>query len=134
MLAAWLSARTRRVNFAVLRALGASPSQIASVLTWEQGIVYSAALLLGLLFGAVLSLTIVPTLVFTSTPFSGTLNQLSAIQFLDLQYLVPAQITLPPILGLLFAGLVIVCALSWGLMVRVVLRPAMSQQLRLNQD
>lgn len=42
LLTSWLSVRTRLTNFAVLRALGASPGQIASVLTWEQAIVYVA--------------------------------------------------------------------------------------------
>ncbi|HXR66657.1 MAG TPA: FtsX-like permease family protein [Ktedonobacteraceae bacterium] len=50
LVASWLNARSRLVNFAALRALGTTPRQIASTLAWEQVVVYSAAMLLGCLF------------------------------------------------------------------------------------
>ncbi|HZR39898.1 MAG TPA: FtsX-like permease family protein, partial [Ktedonobacteraceae bacterium] len=70
LLASWLSTQMRLTNFAVLRALGTEPGQIVRVLTWEQAIIYIAALLLGGIFGALLATTIVPALVFASTPIS----------------------------------------------------------------
>lgn len=45
LLASWLSVRARLTNFAVLRALGTAPRQLAAILTCEQGIVYAGALL-----------------------------------------------------------------------------------------
>ncbi len=45
LLASWLSVHTRLISFVVLRALGADRRQVASVLLWEQGIVYGTALL-----------------------------------------------------------------------------------------
>ncbi len=132
LLASWLSARTRLTNFAVLRALGTTPGQLASMLTWEQGIVYATAIVLGAAFGAVLVGTMVPALVFTgapndaSTTISGT--------FYNLQQLLPTQIVVPNLLVVVFAALVVICALAIGLMARVVSRPSLGQTLRLNAD
>jgi ABC-type antimicrobial peptide transport system permease subunit len=134
LLASWQSVRARLTNFAVLRSLGATFGQITSVLLWEQGIVYSAALLLGVIFGAVLSATAVPLLTFTSTPTSGILSGISNDEFYAIQQIIPAQIILPLSLGLAFLALVAICVLALGTMAGVVLRPSVSQTLRLNTD
>ena len=66
LLASWLNVRNRLTSFAVMRALGTAPVQITKVLLWEQIVMYATALFLGIIFGAILSATAVPTLAFTS--------------------------------------------------------------------
>ncbi len=132
LLASWLSARTRLMNFAVLRALGTTPGQLASILTWEQVIVYATALVLGAAFGAVLAGTMVPALVFTGA--SNDTSDLSSSEFYTLQHLLPTQIVVPGLLVVVFAALVVICALAIGLMAQVVSRPSLGQTLRLNAD
>ncbi len=129
MIASWLSARMRLTNFAVLRALGTTPRQIASVLTWEQAIIYVSGLLLGGLLGLLLSLTVVPALTFTD------LNvDLSTGQFYAAQSAVPTPVVIPPSLPLALVTLVLVFGLALWMMVRVVSQPSLSQTLRLNED
>jgi hypothetical protein len=132
MIASWLSASRRLINFGVLRALGSAPRQIASVLVWEQGIVYAAAMLLGVLFGALLIAAIVPALVFVGAPDAGT--TMSSGEFYVIQHVLPVQIILPPSLGLVFVGIVLVCAVALWMMARVVSKPGIGQTLRLNED
>ena len=132
LLASWLSARTRLLQFAVLRALGTTPVQLASMLTWEQGIVYATAIVLGAAFGAVLAGTMVPTLVFTGAPNDASAQSLGS--FYNLQQLLPTQIVVPSLLLVVFAALAVICALAIGLMARVVSRPSLGQTLRLNAD
>jgi ABC-type lipoprotein release transport system permease subunit len=132
LVASWLSARSRLLNFAVLRALGSAPRQIARVLIWEQGMIYAAALLLGVLFGAVLIATIVPALVFTGAPNNGA--AISSGEFYVMQHVLPVQIVLPPSLGAVFAALIAICAGVLWMMARVVSRPSIGQTLRLNED
>ncbi|HEV7235782.1 MAG TPA: ABC transporter permease, partial [Ktedonobacteraceae bacterium] len=134
MLASWLSVRTRLTQFALLRAQGASHRQVVSVLLWEQGIVYTTALLLGSLFGAVLAVTVVPVLVFTSVPVSGKLSTLSNAEFYVLQQAVTPRIVLPFSLVIAFIVLVAICLLALFMMARVALHPSMSQVLRLDED
>ncbi len=126
--------RTRVTNFAVLRSLGATSGQVTRVLLWEQVIVYIAALLLGVVFGVVLSATAVPTLSFSSTPAGGVLGSISNDEFFAIQHIIPTQIIVPLSLGLAFIALVAVCVFALGTMVGVVVRPSMSQALRLNED
>jgi ABC-type antimicrobial peptide transport system permease subunit len=130
LLASWLNARSRLTSFAVLRALGSAPRQIASTLAWEQGIVYTVAIALGVIFGVLLVLTVVPGLIFTSPPAST----ISSDEFYVIQQVLPAQIILPATLGLAFVVLVGICAIALGLMARVVSKPSISQTLRLNED
>ncbi|HLV98638.1 MAG TPA: FtsX-like permease family protein [Ktedonobacterales bacterium] len=132
LLASWLSARTRLTNFAVLRALGTTPGQLASMLTWEQGVVYATAIVLGAAFGAVLAGTMVPALVFTGAPNEASTT--TSGSFYNLQQLLPTQIVVPSLLLVVFAALVVICALAIGLMARVVSRPSLGQTLRLNAD
>jgi hypothetical protein len=132
LLASWLSARTRLLHFAVLRALGTTPSQLASILMWEQGIVYATAIVLGAAFGSVLAGTMVPALVFTGA--SNDANAQSVGSFYSLQQLLPTQIVVPSLLVVVLAALVAICALAIGLMAWVVSRPSLGQTLRLNAD
>lgn len=131
LVASWQSARSRLTSFAILRALGGAPRQIASVLLWEQGILYAVALALGALFGILLSLLALPTLVFTS---AGNGAAVSVGEFYLLQSEPSIQIIIPWTLWLALAILVAVCAIAIWMMVRIVSRPSMSQTLRLSED
>lgn len=132
LIASWLNARSRLLNFAVLRALGSAPWQLARVLIWEQGMVYAAALLLGILFGALLIATIVPVLVFVGAPNNGA--AISSGEFYVIQHVLPVQIVLPPSLGAVFAGLILICVVALWMMARIVAKPSIGQTLRLNED
>lgn len=132
LLSSWVSARRRLTNFALLRALGSTPRQIASALTWEQGIVYAVALLLGGLFGALLVWIAVPGLVFANPDTPD--HPISSGAFYVIQQVLPPQITLPATLGIALAVLVAICAAALMLMARAVSTPSISQTLRLNED
>ena len=132
LLTSWLNARRRLINFAVLRALGMNPRQIANVLLWEQSIIYALALALGIIFGAVLALTVVPALVFTGAP--NLANAPSSGEFDVLQHVLPVQIVFPPSLLIVFVALVALSGGALWLMARVVSQPTLSQTLRLNED
>ncbi len=134
LIASWLSARSRLANFAVLRALGAAPPQIASTLTWEQCIIYTTSIMLGILFGAILSALVVPVLVFTSVGSSGVTSDTSSGAFYVAQSVPPIQVIIPPSLGIALAVLVVICVVALGMMVRIVSQPSISQTLRLNED
>ncbi|HEY5004596.1 MAG TPA: FtsX-like permease family protein, partial [Ktedonobacteraceae bacterium] len=129
LLASWLTARTRLSNFAVMRALGTSPARIASILIWEQAIVYTIGLLLGVAFGALLSATVIPSLTL-----SNLNTNLSNSQFFDLQTAFPTQIIVPSTLPLALIVLVAIYVVALLMMVRVVSRPSLGQTLRLNED
>ena len=130
LLASWLNARSRLTSFALLRALGSMPRQIASTLAWEQGIVYTVAIALGIMFGAALVLTVAPGLIFTSPP-SGSI---SSGEFYVIQHVLPTHIIVPATLGIAFAVLVVICASALTMMARIVSKPSISQSLRLNED
>ncbi|MBA2391636.1 MAG: ABC transporter permease, partial [Ktedonobacteraceae bacterium] len=129
LLASWLTARTRLGNFAVMRALGTSPSRVASILMWEQAIVYVIGLLLGVAFGALLSATVIPSLTLSSLN-----TNLSSAQFFDLQTAFPTPIVVPPTLPLALVVLIAIYVVALLMMVRVVSRPSLGQTLRLNED
>ncbi len=132
LLASWLSVRKRLTTFALLRALGSAPRQIAAVLTWEQAFVYTAALALGILFGALLAATVVPALVFTGAPNQD--QALSTGEFYTIQHILPTQVVIPLSLLIVFAALIALCALALGMMARLVSNPSISQTLRLDED
>ena len=134
LIATWISAQSRLMNFAVLRALGAASPQIASTLIWEQSIIYSTSILLGILFGAVFSALVVSRLIFTSVASSSASSDLTSNQFYVTQSVPPIQIVIPPLLVVALAILVIICVVALGIMIHVVSRPSISQTLRLNQD
>jgi FtsX-like permease family protein len=126
VIASWISARVRVTSFALLRALGSEPRQLAGVLFWEQGIVYTLALALGVGLGAVLTAAVLPLLVFVSNA--------SNRGFVPVD-IPPVRTVLPP--GTLLSALgalVVVCVLAILLMVSVVSRASISQTLRLNED
>ncbi len=128
LIASWLSARSRQTNFAVLRALGGDPRQIGGVLLWEQGIIYVAALVLGIALGGVLASVVLPTLIFTS--LITTQNA-----FLISLNVPPIQTVVPfAPLGIVLGGLALVFIVALFLMTRVVTRPSVSQTLRINED
>ncbi|HZU67551.1 MAG TPA: FtsX-like permease family protein [Ktedonobacteraceae bacterium] len=131
----WLSARSRQINFAVMRALGSTPPQIAGVLTWEQSLVYAIAIGLGVAFGVLLSFLVLPAFVFTTVTTSGSVNQFSTGEFYVVQNVPPIQMIIPGLLVSIALGiLVAICLLAVGLMVRVVSRPSISMTLRFSED
>nr|MBF6591847.1 ABC transporter permease [Ktedonobacterales bacterium] len=127
-LASWLNARARLTNFAVLRALGTTPRQIIGVLLWEQSIVYTAALALGIGLGWLLAQAVLPVLIFAN--LVSFVNQGNGS--LDVP---PAHAILPagPLAALLGA-LVVACALALAIMAVAVSRASLGQVLRLNED
>src|SRR5439155_5222101 len=92
LIASWQSARSRLTNFAVLRALGSTRQQIVGVLFWEQCIVYTTSLGLGIIFGVFLSTLALPVLVFTS---AGPNSQIGTGQFYVMQSVPPIQVVIP---------------------------------------
>ena len=127
LLSSWLNAASRITGFAVLRALGMTPRQVAAVLLWEQCFVYLLGFLLGIGLGAILTLFAAP-----------------AVELLDLAgpssaynpFDVPPVPTVIPYswLALLLSVLLIVCLVALLLMARIVSRPSPGQTLRLNED
>lgn len=130
LLVAWWNARSRRVSFALLRALGCAPGQVASVLLWEQGIVYSVGLVLGVVLGLVFALAILPAFTFSPVTSVGSIET-----FYVAQSLPPVQVAIPVLaLLVLLAGLVVICILALLLMLLVIVRPQVGQALRLDED
>ena len=134
LIASWLSAHNRLTGFAVLRALGTPPRQIASVLTWEQGIIYTTAIALGVIFGFLLSALAVPVLVFTSVGSNGANSDISSGAFYIAQSVPPIQVIVPLSVGIALVALIVICVIALGMMIRVVARPSIGQTLRLNED
>lgn len=134
LLVSWLNARSRKTSFAVMRALGCAPRQIASVLIWEQGIVYTTALLLGVGLSVLFALVILPVFIFSPlAPGSTAADSTQAFYIVQSVPAIHTIVPVVPIVGLL-AGLVIICIVALGMMVRVVTRPQMSQELRVDED
>jgi putative ABC transport system permease protein len=132
--ASWLSVRNRLTNFLALRALGATPRQVVSTLAWEQGIIYIAALILGIIFGALLATLSLPALVLTSVLPSQTTGSVSNTDFYAAQFVPPLQTIIPASLWLALAALIAICLLALGLMVFKVARSSISLVLRLSED
>jgi len=101
------------------------------VLLWEQGIVYAAALVLGLIFGLLLALLSLPTLIFTSV---GSGAEISSGQFYAIQSVPPVQVVLPSTLWLALAALILIYIIAVVIMVRIITRSSISQTLRLSED
>lgn len=132
MTVSWLSAKSRLINFAVMRALGTAPGQIASILTYEQVIVYATAIGLGIAFGLLLSFLVLPAFVFTSSLGSAATG--TGVFYIT-QSVPPIQMIIPGVLLALAVGiLAAICIVALGMMVRIVSRPALSSTLRLNGD
>jgi ABC-type antimicrobial peptide transport system permease subunit len=134
LVASWLSASSRLANFAALRALGATPAQIAGTLAWEQVIIYTTAMLLGFLFGWLLSVLALPSLVFTSILPGQISGSVDSQTFYAAQSTPPIQIVIPSALWIALGVLIALCIIALGMMVRIVSRPSIAQVLRLNED
>jgi ABC-type antimicrobial peptide transport system permease subunit len=130
-----LSLRTRLTGFAILRALGTSPQQVARLLAWEQGFILVTALALGLLFGLLLAFMAVPSLIFTVLPGLGGNAAITSTDAVYLfQHLTPVRIELPFSLVMALATLVLLCVLALVLMRFLALKPLLGQILRLSED
>ncbi len=133
LVAAWLQARKRIANFAVLRALGAAPGQIAAVLFVEQSMVFALAIVLGVIMAAILSAAVIPVMVFTnilSARGSSILNNF----FLG-QNIPPIRLVVPyPALGVVIGGMIVLSGVALALMTVITVRPAICQTLRINED
>ncbi|HXR64602.1 MAG TPA: FtsX-like permease family protein, partial [Ktedonobacteraceae bacterium] len=134
LVVSWLNARNRRGSFAILRALGSKPRQIASVLLWEQGIVYGSAILLGTILGLVFAWLILPAFIFS--PLAGVDTADVGQEAFYLVQSVPAVHEIIPFasIAVLLAALVAVCTLVLIVIASIVLRPAVSQTLRVDED
>jgi putative ABC transport system permease protein len=124
LVASWLSVRSRLTSFALMRALGSGPGRLAAVLMWEQSMIYSSALVLGLAFGLLIARLAVPAMVFSGTASSST--TFSAGAFYVAQNVPPIQIIFPPWLLAVPAGLILLCGLALAIMVRMAVRPSIS--------
>jgi ABC-type antimicrobial peptide transport system permease subunit len=134
LIASWVSARNRLSNFAILRALGASPGQIAGTLLWEQGIIYIAAIGCGVIFGAILSALVIPALVITSVASNAVNSDISSGGLYAAQAIPPVQMIVPTSLGIILGVLIVICIVALATMVQTVSRPVISQVLRLDED
>jgi ABC-type lipoprotein release transport system permease subunit len=127
LLSSWLNASNRLTSFAVMRALGMAPRQVAAILLWEQGFVYLLAFLLGTGLGAALTTFAAPAVSLLDLTGPGSLYNPYDVP--------PVQTVIPYLqLSLLLAGLVIICLVALLLMARIVARPSIGQTLRLNED
>jgi predicted lysophospholipase L1 biosynthesis ABC-type transport system permease subunit len=134
LVASWLSVHSRLTNFAVLRALGASSRQIAGTLAWEQGIIYTTSVLMGTVFGILLSALALPVLIYTSVAPGGSTSNFTNAAFYFAQTAPPIQMVVPASLWIAFAVLAAICVVALGMIVRVASKPSLSQTLRLNED
>ena len=134
LLTSWIGARQRVTGFALLRALGGEPRQIAGVLLWEQTIIYATALVLGLVLGLLLALTIVPVLVYTGVVVKANSSTLDTAEFFARQHVPPVLIVWPPSLVAILIGVAVLCGVAIVLMTRTVSRPSIGRTLRLNED
>jgi hypothetical protein len=95
-------------------------------------VIYTTAIVLGALFGALLAATIVPALIFTGVPDYS--SALSTGEFYTIQHVLPTQVVVPPSLVALFVTLVVICAGAIGMTARLVLKPSIGPTLRLSAD
>jgi ABC-type antimicrobial peptide transport system permease subunit len=138
LVTALLNARSRLTSFTVLRAFGATPRQLISVLTWENGIVYTIVALVSIVCGTLLSSLVLPTLTFTTILPSQVAGRITGIipgnELYAAQNIPPIQVIVPPSLAVVLGILMLICMMATGTMTRIVSRPSTSQTLRLNQD
>ncbi|GAC1565730.1 MAG: hypothetical protein NVS3B14_04470 [Ktedonobacteraceae bacterium] len=134
VLASWQNARLRSGSFTTLRSLGATTVQVTGLFLLEQGVVFFTALLIGLLFGAILSATVVPSLIYSDIPITGILGNLSDSQYYLIQQTIPKHIVIPSSLAIALVLLEGICIIAVGTMTRTALRPSISESLRLNDD
>jgi hypothetical protein len=134
LVVSWLNVRERRSSFAVLRALGSRPGQIASMLLWEQGAIYGTGLVLGTLLGLVFAWLILPAFIFS--PLAGVDITDAGEEAFYLVQSVPAVHEIIPFwpLVLLLGALLTICALVLATIVGIALRPGISKTLLVNED
>ncbi len=126
--AAAQSAREMRLNFTVLKALGADRSQIVSIITNNQLFIFGLSTLLGTGLGFLLTLIVAPTLVFTNIDITSSQSQVST-------FVPPIQIVYPwAYIGIILAVVVVMFFLTTLLVQRSAAKESISQTLRLNED
>jgi len=118
-----------------MRALGSTPRQLIAILTWEQGIVYTTSIILGVAFGSIFSAIVLPALVFTTIITVGGSQPISTAQFFVMQNVPPIQMVIPySCIAIAVGVLLIVCIVALGMMARIASRPSISLSLRVSQD
>ena len=131
----WLRARSSRTNFAVMRALGSTRSQIAAVIGLEQSIIYATAIMLGLAIGLLLAFIVLPGFIFTTIVNNGSQSQVTSGEFYVVQNVPPIQLIIPyAFIFIALVILVIICGIALAILVRLASRPPISMTLRLNED
>ncbi|GCE47403.1 FtsX-like permease family protein [Thermosporothrix hazakensis] len=133
--AAQQQARSRMTHFALLRALGTAPGQLLRVLLWEQGILYSIGVLLGLVVGLFLAFTTLPYLLPAAINYASFTNISTTKEFFSMlnsgaaiSVIIPPEIWLP-LLALLGISLLVLL-----LTVSTIIRASLHTVLRLNAD
>lgn len=129
LVASWISAKNRLTSFALLRAIGTEPRQLTRVLLWEQGIVYSISILLGLIIGLILSVLVLPVLVIANSIVNLSNFDTSRLNIPPVESIYPL-----PLMGLALGLLVLLCLVAILLMTRIAARASIGQALRLNED
>ncbi len=130
LLASWLSVRERLAQFVVLRSLGASSRQVASIMLWEQGLIYLVALCLGGGFGVLLAFTVIPTVTLATLPGIPGVS-VDALYLFSQAF--PAQVVFSWSLAFFLLVLLLLCLTAIAVMVRVALRPSMTPVLRVEE-
>ncbi len=126
--AAAQSAREMRLNFTILKALGADRSQILSIITNNQLFIFGLSGILGTGLGFLLALVVAPTLVFTNIDTTSTQSQIST-------FVPPIQIVYPwAYIGAILAIVVFMFIFTTLLVQRSAAKENFSQTLRLNED
>jgi hypothetical protein len=134
LLASWQSVRTRLLSFVLLRALGTGPRQLAGVVSWEQGLVWSLMFVLGLSAGVLLSAMVVPVLMITSIATINA-NGITFTSGLPFAQVFPSlTLALPTTLPLVLGGLLLVGVVAQALVVQVIVRESLGQSLRTSND
>jgi len=134
LFASWQNTSVRQIDFAVLRAIGSAPRQVAETLAWEQIGGYVIAIGVGVIAGILLSFMAVPVLVFTGVAPGGLGSETSGNAFYLLQSVPPIQVILPFSLALVVLLLLAFSAVTLSIVIRRVLQASLSQVLRLNAD
>ena len=134
LIASWMNMRTRMTGFMALRALGATPRQVTATLAWEQGIIYTSALLLGILVGSLLATLSLPSLILASVLPSQITNDTGSADVYAAQFIPPLQVIIPLSLWLILAALVLICLLVLGVMAFKIAHSPLSMMLRLSED
>ena len=127
LLSSWLNASNRLTSFAIMRALGMAPRQVAAVVLWEQSFVYILSFLLGTGLGAMLTIFAAPTV--SLLDLTGPSSQFNPYDVPLVRTIIPY-----PQLALLLGVLAIICLVALLLITRIVSRPSLGQALRLNED